>query len=246
MLHQVQWSQIWRRHQNPHMLRRIQFWWAVLSRLWNFEKKKSGSRDFTTMRNTWLSPRSAIWEYWTSLIVCLVWIQYSYGMPHVIRIGKLFTYTFTHTHTHACIITLKVAPHSAHVSAGHNAFTAAVASFWSKWALPFIFTSSFVNSQFYLSEGQPVSNKRAAHYCRRLPVKIEDAFSTRGPCNEILWFSVTSMHSALSVPFSAASVLSHYIQAHCHALWKEVLYFKDSYIKSYSIKLRQVSNSVTL
>ncbi|XP_023271021.1 glutamate receptor ionotropic, kainate 3 [Seriola lalandi dorsalis] len=45
------------------------------------------------MRNTWLSPRSAIWEYWTSLIACLFWIHYSYGMPHVIRIGGIFEQT---------------------------------------------------------------------------------------------------------------------------------------------------------
>ncbi|XP_074538983.1 glutamate receptor ionotropic, kainate 3 [Halichoeres trimaculatus] len=45
------------------------------------------------MRNTWLSPRSAIWEYWTSLIACLFWIQYSTGMPHVIRIGGIFEQT---------------------------------------------------------------------------------------------------------------------------------------------------------
>ncbi|XP_070768161.1 glutamate receptor ionotropic, kainate 3 [Enoplosus armatus] len=45
------------------------------------------------MRNTWLSPRSAIWEYWTSLIACLFWIQYCYGMPHVIRIGGIFEQT---------------------------------------------------------------------------------------------------------------------------------------------------------
>ncbi|CAK6964359.1 glutamate receptor ionotropic%2C kainate 3 [Scomber scombrus] len=45
------------------------------------------------MRNTWLSPRSAIWEYWTSLIACLFWIQYSNGMPHVIRIGGIFEQT---------------------------------------------------------------------------------------------------------------------------------------------------------
>ncbi|XP_041844459.1 glutamate receptor ionotropic, kainate 3 [Melanotaenia boesemani] len=45
------------------------------------------------MRNTWQSPRSAIWEYWTSLIACLFWIQYSYGMPHVIRIGGIFEQT---------------------------------------------------------------------------------------------------------------------------------------------------------
>ncbi|KAM4567435.1 glutamate receptor ionotropic, kainate 3 isoform 1-T1 [Fundulus diaphanus] len=45
------------------------------------------------MRNTWLSPRSAIWEYWTSLIACLFWIQYSCGMPHVIRIGGIFEQT---------------------------------------------------------------------------------------------------------------------------------------------------------
>ncbi|XP_042279697.1 glutamate receptor ionotropic, kainate 3 [Thunnus maccoyii] len=45
------------------------------------------------MRNTWLSPRSAIWEYWTSLIACLFWIQHSNGMPHVIRIGGIFEQT---------------------------------------------------------------------------------------------------------------------------------------------------------
>ncbi|XP_071386907.1 glutamate receptor ionotropic, kainate 3 [Centroberyx affinis] len=37
--------------------------------------------------------RSAIWEYWTSLLACLFWIQYSYGMPHVIRIGGIFEQT---------------------------------------------------------------------------------------------------------------------------------------------------------
>uniref|UniRef100_A0A3P9H824 Glutamate receptor n=1 Tax=Oryzias latipes TaxID=8090 RepID=A0A3P9H824_ORYLA len=45
------------------------------------------------MRNTPLSLRSAILEYWTSLIACLFWIQYSYGMPHVIRIGGIFEQT---------------------------------------------------------------------------------------------------------------------------------------------------------
>ncbi|XP_078108556.1 glutamate receptor ionotropic, kainate 3 [Sander vitreus] len=45
------------------------------------------------MRNTWLSPRSAMWEYWTSLIACLFWIHYSNGMPHVIRIGGIFEQT---------------------------------------------------------------------------------------------------------------------------------------------------------
>ncbi|XP_014190092.1 glutamate receptor ionotropic, kainate 3 isoform X2 [Astatotilapia calliptera] len=45
------------------------------------------------MRNTWLFPRSAIRDYWTSLIACLFWIQYSYGMPHVIRIGGIFEQT---------------------------------------------------------------------------------------------------------------------------------------------------------
>ncbi|KAL3059815.1 hypothetical protein OYC64_014416 [Pagothenia borchgrevinki] len=45
------------------------------------------------MRNTWLSPRSAIWEYWTLLIACLFWIHYSNGMPHVIRIGGIFEQT---------------------------------------------------------------------------------------------------------------------------------------------------------
>ncbi|XP_028986320.1 glutamate receptor ionotropic, kainate 3 [Betta splendens] len=42
------------------------------------------------MRDTCLSPRSAVWEYWTSLTACLFWIHYSYGMPHVIRIGGIF------------------------------------------------------------------------------------------------------------------------------------------------------------
>lgn len=63
--------------------------WLVFGIL---KEKKSGSRDFATMRNTWLSPRSAILEYWTSLIACLFWIQHSCGMPHVIRIGKLSTF----------------------------------------------------------------------------------------------------------------------------------------------------------
>ncbi|KAF3839380.1 hypothetical protein F7725_018097 [Dissostichus mawsoni] len=45
------------------------------------------------MRNTWLSPRSAMWEYWTLLIACLFWIHYSNGMPHVIRIGGIFEQT---------------------------------------------------------------------------------------------------------------------------------------------------------
>ncbi|XP_076135583.1 glutamate receptor ionotropic, kainate 3 [Alosa pseudoharengus] len=45
------------------------------------------------MRNTWLSPRSAIVEYWTTGIVCLFWIQCSFGMPHVIRIGGIFEQT---------------------------------------------------------------------------------------------------------------------------------------------------------
>lgn len=86
MLRQVQWVQSYRRYSIPHLLQRIQLW-ASLTGLWNF--LKSGSFDFSTMRNTPLSLRSAISEYWTSLIACLFWIQYSYGMPHVIRIGKL-------------------------------------------------------------------------------------------------------------------------------------------------------------
>uniref|UniRef100_A0A8C6WYG3 Glutamate receptor n=1 Tax=Neogobius melanostomus TaxID=47308 RepID=A0A8C6WYG3_9GOBI len=45
------------------------------------------------MRNTWLSPRERIWEYWTSLVACLFWIHYSNGMPHVIRIGGIFEQT---------------------------------------------------------------------------------------------------------------------------------------------------------
>ncbi|XP_070293467.1 glutamate receptor ionotropic, kainate 3 [Salvelinus sp. IW2-2015] len=45
------------------------------------------------MRNTWLSGGSSILEYWTSAILCLFWIQYSCGMPHVIRIGGIFEQT---------------------------------------------------------------------------------------------------------------------------------------------------------
>ncbi|XP_075907010.1 glutamate receptor ionotropic, kainate 3 [Nelusetta ayraudi] len=45
------------------------------------------------MRNTWLCPRSVLWEYWTPLVACLMWIQYSCGMPHVIRIGGIFEQT---------------------------------------------------------------------------------------------------------------------------------------------------------
>ncbi|KAK6326114.1 hypothetical protein J4Q44_G00017590 [Coregonus suidteri] len=45
------------------------------------------------MRNTWLSARSSILEYWTPAILCLFWIQYSCGMPHVIRIGGIFEQT---------------------------------------------------------------------------------------------------------------------------------------------------------
>ncbi|XP_058853463.1 glutamate receptor ionotropic, kainate 3 [Acipenser ruthenus] len=42
------------------------------------------------MRNIWLSSRSVILEYRTALILCLFWIQYCRGMPHVIRIGGIF------------------------------------------------------------------------------------------------------------------------------------------------------------
>ncbi|KAJ8289261.1 hypothetical protein COCON_G00019200 [Conger conger] len=45
------------------------------------------------MRNTWLSPRSALLEYCTSLVLSLFWIRYSCGMPHVIRIGGIFEQT---------------------------------------------------------------------------------------------------------------------------------------------------------
>lgn len=45
------------------------------------------------MRNTWLSPRERIWEYWTWLVACFFWIHYSNGMPHVIRIGGIFEQT---------------------------------------------------------------------------------------------------------------------------------------------------------
>ncbi|GAA6088769.1 glutamate receptor ionotropic, kainate 3 isoform X1, partial [Tachysurus ichikawai] len=38
------------------------------------------------MRNPWRWPRGAVLEYWTALMVCLVWIQCTCGMPHVIRI----------------------------------------------------------------------------------------------------------------------------------------------------------------
>ncbi|XP_054637242.1 glutamate receptor ionotropic, kainate 3 [Dunckerocampus dactyliophorus] len=46
------------------------------------------------MRHPWLFPtRSVTWEYWTWMLACLLWIPYSYGMPHVIRIGGIFEQT---------------------------------------------------------------------------------------------------------------------------------------------------------
>lgn len=50
---------------------------------------KSGSHALRSMRAPWRWPRSAVLEYWTAVMVCLVWIQCSCGMPHVIRIGKI-------------------------------------------------------------------------------------------------------------------------------------------------------------
>lgn len=50
---------------------------------------KSGSHALKSMRDPWRLPRSAVLEYWTAVMVCLVWIQCSCGMPHVIRIGKI-------------------------------------------------------------------------------------------------------------------------------------------------------------
>ncbi|XP_066573855.1 glutamate receptor ionotropic, kainate 3 isoform X2 [Amia ocellicauda] len=45
------------------------------------------------MREIWLSSRAVILEYWTALVLGLFWIQYAYGMPHVIRIGGIFEQT---------------------------------------------------------------------------------------------------------------------------------------------------------
>ncbi|XP_047013154.1 glutamate receptor ionotropic, kainate 3 [Ictalurus punctatus] len=54
---------------------------------------KSGSHALRSMRDPWRLPRSAVLEYWTAVMVCLVWIQCSCGMPHVIRIGGIFEQT---------------------------------------------------------------------------------------------------------------------------------------------------------
>ncbi|TSK34914.1 Glutamate receptor ionotropic, kainate 3 [Bagarius yarrelli] len=54
---------------------------------------KSGSHALRSMRNPWRLPRSAVLEYWTAVMVCIVWIQCSCGMPHVIRIGGIFEQT---------------------------------------------------------------------------------------------------------------------------------------------------------
>ncbi|XP_053488040.1 glutamate receptor ionotropic, kainate 3 [Ictalurus furcatus] len=54
---------------------------------------KSGSDALRSMRDPWRLPRSAVLEYWTAVMVCLVWIQCSCGMPHVIRIGGIFEQT---------------------------------------------------------------------------------------------------------------------------------------------------------
>lgn len=50
----------------------------------------------------------------------------------------------------------------------------------------------------------------------------EDAFSAQRPPDKILWVSVTSMHSALSVQFSAASMLSHQLNSGSlpYAFWE--------------------------
>ncbi|KAI5106339.1 glutamate receptor ionotropic, kainate 3, partial [Silurus meridionalis] len=45
------------------------------------------------MRNPWRWPRNTVLEYWTAVMVWLVWIQCSCGMPHVIRIGGIFEQT---------------------------------------------------------------------------------------------------------------------------------------------------------
>ncbi|KAM9488514.1 glutamate receptor ionotropic, kainate 3 [Clarias gariepinus] len=54
---------------------------------------KSGSHALRSMRNPWRWPRGTVLEYWTAVLVCLVWIQCSCGMPHVIRIGGIFEQT---------------------------------------------------------------------------------------------------------------------------------------------------------
>lgn len=72
----------------PRSFARPQVWWAAFCSIFLEAHKKSGSPHSAVMRNTWWSPRTVIWEYWTALSLCLLWIQYSCGMPHVIRIGK--------------------------------------------------------------------------------------------------------------------------------------------------------------
>lgn len=52
------------------------------------KKQESGFHSTRKMRNSWWSTRIGSLEYWTTVVVCLFWIQCSCGMPHVIRIGK--------------------------------------------------------------------------------------------------------------------------------------------------------------
>ncbi|XP_074161279.1 glutamate receptor ionotropic, kainate 3 isoform X4 [Sminthopsis crassicaudata] len=44
------------------------------------------------MTRPWRRLQSLVWEYWAGLLVCVLWIQDSRGMPHVIRIGGIFEY----------------------------------------------------------------------------------------------------------------------------------------------------------
>lgn len=225
------------------MLRRIQFWWAVLSRLWNFEKK-SGSHDFTTMRNTWLSPRSAIWEYWTSVVACLVWIQCSCGMPHVIRIGKLFTNTQTRIHARLCF---NLESCSLFSSCQCGSYCALIFFCFELMSSPFHFHLVMLISQFCLSEGQRVSNKRGVHNCRRLPEKLK----LLSPLGD------RAMNYCGSVwPLCTLRCLLHFLQP---ARWLaksrfiamllegSVLHFKRAGIlKSYRIKFRKVASKLHL
>lgn len=168
------------------------------------------------MRNTWLSPRSAIWEYWTSLIACLFWIQHSCGMPHVIRIGKLSTFrSFLLIHS-VLIVTLKVAPRASPLLFSS---TAAACSFSLNVFIHLFLIkkqSIFINCaprlacafSSHLNETQPLSNSTKVRYRFMIARKIVCLLHSGIQCVETLWASVTSMHSALCVPFSAASVES--------------------------------------
>lgn len=167
------------------------------------------------MRNTWLSPRSAIWEYWTSLIACLFWIQYSCGMPHVIRIGKFFPFAicnYTHKHTHIYPLHTNIYTRARLYGNLHiysplswsQCGSAATLSFRRRWAAPFIYHSPHSRSEWIfiwlvVEGGRGREQQESGALCFS---KTEDAFTTLKYCG-LVW------------PLCTLLCLFHFLQPAC-------------------------------